>query len=120
MRGDCLCREGLTKSLNALRTVEAIHLQMQKEEMEIEFCSAGPELEAQGRTHGLMSRQIQKLSLVAACTAMCMRTCCQQWHHSSTFQNHSLGWDWGKSEGSLEVLEFSGEDMTVPGDTGPL
>ena len=32
-----------------------------KEEMEMEFCSAGPELEAQGRIHGLVSRQIQKL-----------------------------------------------------------
>ena len=32
-----------------------------KEEMEIQFCSAGPELDAQGRTHGLTLRQIQKL-----------------------------------------------------------
>lgn len=37
------------------------HILTNKEEMEIHFCSAGPELEAEGRTHGLTWGQIQKL-----------------------------------------------------------
>lgn len=47
----------ITKCINNSRG----HTLTNKEEMEIQFCSAGPELEAERRTHGLTLRQIQKL-----------------------------------------------------------
>lgn len=45
--------------------------------------------------------------------------CCEQWHHSSTFQNYPLGQERGKSEGRGRTGVLR-DDTAVSGDTGPL